>query len=275
MSVIQFPNAKINIGLFITRKREDGYHDLESVFYPVPFLKDALEVLPTASAKTTLKLSGKSVSGSEHDNLVYKAWELLHRDFPERVPPVEIHLLKAIPMGAGMGGGSADGTFMLRLLNDYFSLQLSQAQLAAYALQLGSDCPFFVYNTPQFASGRGEQLTPIDLDLSPYSIQVICPNIHVPTAAAFAGISPKPAPYDLRQLGLLPITEWKEIIANDFEQGIFERYPVLASIKAELYRQGALYASMSGSGSSLYGIFPKGEKARLSSLEIAEQFYQE
>lgn len=273
--MILFPNAKINIGLFITRKREDAYHDLESVFYPLNFLKDALEIIPASDGETKLFVKGKSVAGDLKDNLVYKAWRLLQLDFPDRVKPVEIHLLKAIPMGAGMGGGSADGTFMLRLLNDYCSLQLSQSQLAAYALQLGSDCPFFVYNTPQFATGRGEQLTPIDLNLSRYSIQVICPNIHVPTAAAFAEISPKPAPFDLRQIGSLPINEWKDTIANDFEKGIFARYPVLASIKAELYRQGALYASMSGSGSSLYGIFHKGGKALLSFKEIDEQFYCE
>lgn len=275
MSVIQFPNAKINIGLFITRKREDGYHDLESVFYPLPLLKDALEVLPAASDKTTLKVSGKAVSGSEHDNLVYKAWELLHHDFPKQVPAVEVHLLKAIPMGAGMGGGSADGTFMLRILNEMFGLQLGAEQLAAYALKLGSDCPFFVYNEPCFAAGRGEQLEPLSLDLSAYSLQVICPSIHVPTSAAFAEIRPGEAPVDLRRIGAIPLADWKKLIRNDFEPGIFARYPILAEIKSALYDQGALYASMSGSGSALYGIFPKGQKALLSFPEVAEQFYQE
>lgn len=273
--MIQFPNAKINIGLFITRKREDGYHDLESIFYPLHFLKDALEILPAASGTTTLRIAGKPIVGDMRDNLVYKAWELLNRDFPQQVLPVDIHLLKAIPMGAGMGGGSADGTFALRILNDLFSLGLGAAPLAVYALKLGSDCPFFVHNTPQFAAGRGEQLQPVQLDLSNYSIQVICPSIHVPTAAAFAAITPAVPPFDLRNLAQLPVSEWRNFIFNDFEKGIFVRYPVLSEIKSALYKQGAVYASMSGSGSALYGIFPKGKKATLSLSEGAEQFYQE
>lgn len=273
--MIQFPNAKINIGLFITRKRDDAYHDLESVFYPLPFLKDALEILPSTTGETSLRISGKQVMGALQENLVYKAWELLRRDFPERVPPVEMHLIKAIPMGAGMGGGSADGTFALRILNELCGLQLGAGALAAYALKLGSDCPFFVHNVPCFASGRGEELQEIDLDLSAYSLQVFCPSIHVPTAAAFAEIRPKEAPVDLRGICALPVSEWRSLIANDFEKGIFARYPILGKIKSALYDQGAIYASMSGSGSSLYGIFPKGHRARLSFPEIAEQFYHE
>ncbi|GAA4455211.1 4-(cytidine 5'-diphospho)-2-C-methyl-D-erythritol kinase [Rurimicrobium arvi] len=272
--MLHFPNAKINIGLFVTGKRPDGYHNLESVFYPLPFLKDALEVLPLESGVDPLmEIKGKNVPGALSDNLVLKAFRLLQQAFPDRVQPVHIRLLKAIPMGAGMGGGSADGTFMLRLLNRFFELGLTDDQLAAFALELGSDCPFFVYNTPQFASGRGEKLSPVPVDLSAYSIQVICPELHIPTALAFAGVTPAPAPFNLRQIPDLPVPEWKSVIRNDFEKSVFAAHPVLADIKSELYAQGAVYASMSGSGSSLYGIFPKGEHAILNFPEISESFY--
>ena len=260
--MLHFPNAKINIGLFVTEKRADGYHNLESVFYPLPMLKDALEVLPIANQDVPLmRISGREIEGAPNDNLVWKAWHILHQDFPIQVKPLAIHLLKAIPMGAGLGGGSADGAFMLRLMNRYFDLQLSDFQLADYALQLGSDCPFFIYNTAQFAKGRGELLQAIDLDLSDFSIQVICPKLHVSTKGAFAQLTPKPAPIDLATLHTIPIDNWKGLVYNDFEPVIFKSYPMLADIKVRLYDEGALYASMSGSGSAIYGIFPKGKQA--------------
>jgi 4-diphosphocytidyl-2-C-methyl-D-erythritol kinase len=256
--MVRFPNCKINLGLYITRKRDDGYHDLETVFFPVP-VRDALEVVP--AEVTRLHISGKAVAGNEDDNLVLKAYRLLKEQYGSKLPPLGIHLLKAIPMGAGMGGGSADGAFMLQLLNDHCNLKLSQEELAEYALKLGSDCPFFIYNKPQFAQGRGEQLQPVHIDLSAYSIQLICPDVHVSTAKAFSMITPKPAPFDLRRLSELPISEWKANISNDFEQPIFQQEPVLAEIKQQLYAGGAIYASMSGSGSTIYGIFEKGKKA--------------
>ncbi|MEI8279774.1 MAG: 4-(cytidine 5'-diphospho)-2-C-methyl-D-erythritol kinase [Bacteroidota bacterium] len=265
-----FPNCKINIGLYITRKREDGYHDLETIFYPVQ-LQDALEAVPATIANT--HISGKAVAGNTQDNLVWKAYTLLQQHYPAQVPPMDIYLHKVIPMGAGLGGGSADGAFMLQLLNDICELGLSKEQLASYALQLGSDCPFFIYNTPQYATGRGEQMSPINIDLSSYSLQLICPQLHVSTAKAFRMISPKPAPYDLRQLASLPITAWKGTICNDFEAAVFAMHPEIGSIKQQLYDQGAIYAAMSGSGSAVYAVMSKGSKALITAPVAFEQVY--
>lgn len=268
--MIRFPNCKINLGLYITNRRTDGYHDLETVFYPVP-LQDALEIIP--AKESAIHLTGKIVAGNNQDNLVWKAYQMLQVAFPGKIKPFDIHLHKAIPMGAGMGGGSADGAFMLSMLNDYCQLNLSQAELAAYALQLGSDCPFFIYNTPQFASGRGEQLTPVSLDLSAYSLQLVCPVVHVATNKAFSMITPRPAPFDLRKLNELPVPEWKDHVANDFEAPIFQQHSGLAQIKEKLYADGALYAAMSGSGSTIFGIFEKGKKAAITTNEKQEVYY--
>jgi len=264
-----FPNCKINLGLYITHKRDDGYHDIETVFYPVQ-LTDALEIIP--AAQTTLHTSGIGIAGNTDDNLVYKAYKLLQSQFPDKVPAFDIYLLKAIPMGAGLGGGSADGAFMLRLINDHCKLGLDNNTLAGYALQLGSDCPFFIYNTPQLATGRGEQMQEVDVDLSAYSIQLIYPLVHISTAQAFRSITPTPASFDLRKLPELPLTEWKNKVSNDFEAPIFSQHPILADIKQQLYAQGAIYASMSGSGSAIYGIFEKGKKAGIVT-ENVQTFY--
>ncbi len=269
--MVCFPNCKINLGLFITRKRDDGYHDLETVFFPIipamgqalskgqitqqgGMLNDILEVVPAAH-EPELHLSGASVNGNKEDNLVWKAYTLLQGKYPGKVPPLDIYLYKSLPMGAGLGGGSADGAFMLRLLNDHCQLGLTNEELADHALQLGSDCPFFIYNTPQYATGRGERMTPVSVDLSGHSVQLICPDVHVSTRDAFAKITPRPAPFDLRQINTLPITEWKHHISNDFEQTVFAIHPALASIKQQLYDQGAIYAAMTGTGSAVYGIF--------------------
>lgn len=268
------------MGLYITRRREDGYHDIETVFYPLSVvatakadgqLNDALEIAP--AAETKLHTYGYTIAGNDADNLIWKAYQLMKTASPGRLPPLDIFLYKAIPMGAGLGGGSADGAFMLRLLNDAYKLEFSNEQLAAFALQLGSDCPFFIYNTPKFATGRGEQMNDIALDLSAHSIQVICPQVHVSTGAAFQMITPKPAPYDLRTLHALPVGEWKDKIANDFEEPVFIQHPVLAEIKQQLYGQGAIYASMSGSGAAVYGIFPKGRRAQLDMSVSFKDFY--
>jgi len=278
-----FPNCKINLGLYITRLRDDSYHDIETVFYSVA-INDVLEIVPVSSAiavapaepiETHLKPSGLTVAGDQKDNLVWKAYKLLRKAFPLKVTGVDIYLHKVIPMGAGLGGGSADGAFMLRLLNDYYQLNLNKPQLAIFALELGSDCPFFIYNTPQFATGRGEQMNDISLDLSPYSIQLICPPVHMPTSVAFQLITPKQAAFDLRTLPELPIEQWKDTISNDFEAPVFNQHPVLADIKRQLYDGGAFYASMSGSGSAIYGIFAKGKKAEIKTDVGFEGFYAE
>lgn len=270
--MLRFPNCKINLGLYITNRRPDGYHDIETVFYPIQ-IHDALEMVP--AAETALYVSGREVAGNNEDNLVWKAYEMLQKQYPDRIESMDIYLLKNIPMGAGLGGGSADGAFTLRLVSDYCKLGLEQEELSKMALKLGSDCPFFIHNTPQFAQGRGEQMTPITLDLSKYGIQVICPDVHVATGKAFQMITPKPAAFDLRKINELPVEQWREHVSNDFELPIFGMYPVLGEIKAQLYQRGALYASMSGSGSAVYGIFEKGKKATISVTVKYEEFYVE
>lgn len=260
--MVCFPNCKINLGLYITNRRLDGYHDLETVFYPITGLNDALEVVPATGHTARLFLDGKDIAGNVEQNLVWKAYELMNQRFPAKVPALDIHLLKSIPMGAGLGGGSADGAFMLKLLNDYCRMELTDKYLADMALELGSDCPFFIYNTPQFAKGRGEQMTPMPmLDLSGYSIQIICPEVHISTKEAFSMITPRKPMFDLRKLPELPISQWKDNISNDFEDAVFMQHPELGNIKRALYEQGAVYASMSGSGSAVYGIFKRGVKA--------------
>ncbi|GAA4462924.1 4-(cytidine 5'-diphospho)-2-C-methyl-D-erythritol kinase [Nemorincola caseinilytica] len=271
--MVCFPNCKINLGLFVTARRSDGYHDLATVFYPLtpvhfspgreaaginendPVLNDVLEVAPATTGTAQLHMSGLPVSGDKNDNLVWKAYTLLQRHHGDKVPPLDIYLHKATPMGAGLGGGSADGAYMLQLLNDQCGLGLTREELAAYALQLGSDCPFFIYNTPQYATGRGEVMEPVSIDLSAYRIKVICPGIHVSTRDAFAQITPRPAPFALRQISTLPIAEWRHHILNDFEKTVFAIHPQIAAIKQQLYDEGALYASMTGTGSAVYGIF--------------------
>ena len=258
--MVVFPNCKINLGLNVVRKRADGYHDIETVFYPVS-LKDALEVI--RSTELSFNLTGLPVDGKEENNLCVKAYHLLKKDFPD-LPPVNIHLHKAIPMGAGVGGGSADGAFMLMLLNKKFQLQLSQKELISYALTLGSDCPFFVINSPCLASGRGENLIPVQLDLSSYKIVLINPAIHVSTKEAFSKLSPAIPAKSVQQIIQQPITTWKEELKNDFEESVFQLHPAIKDVKKQLYDSGALYAAMSGSGSSVYGIFNVETKTNFS-----------
>jgi 4-diphosphocytidyl-2-C-methyl-D-erythritol kinase len=257
--VVLFPNCKINLGLNIIRKREDGYHDLETVFYPIA-LKDALEAIRTGEQGIRFNSSGLTVAGNPDDNLCVKAYRLLKQDFPE-IGGIEMHLHKQIPMGAGLGGGSADGAFALLLLNRLFALQLSEEQLIRYALQLGSDCPFFILNKPCLATGRGEIMRPVTLDLSPYRFLLINPGIHVSTARAFAGIQPHTPTQSVADIIQLPISQWKDLLVNDFEKNVAGAYPEVTAIKEELYAKGALYASMTGSGSTVYGIFEKTSRA--------------
>lgn len=261
--MIVFPNCKINLGLHILQKREDGYHNLETVFYPIP-LTDALEIIPNHSSGTAvLTISGLELGIDQEENICIKAWRLLKNDFKE-LPFVSIHLHKIIPPGAGLGGGSADGAFTLLQLNKQFRLELSKEQLVNYALQLGSDCPFFIINRPCFSQGRGEILDPIQLDLSSYAIILVNPGIHIHTGWAFSQLDMDRNHLSLEETIGLPVSEWKDRLANDFEKPVFEQYPAIKKIKDLLYQSGALYASMSGSGSTVYGIFNKSVNPVLS-----------
>jgi len=258
--MVVFPNAKINLGLTVLNKRDDGYHNLETVFLPI-LIKDILEIIP--SDKFEFNVSGILIDTKPEENICIKAYQLLKKDF-HGLPSVKIHLHKAIPTGAGLGGGSADGAFILKLLNKIFELNLSTNQLINYALQLGSDCPFFIYNTPCIASGRGEVLEKIDLDLSAYKIIAINPGIHISTGWAFTQLSSALAAKSIKDIIHQPINTWKDQLKNDFEEPVFKQHPEIESIKDELYNKGAIYASMSGSGSSVYGIFKKEETVNLS-----------
>ncbi|GAB2606323.1 4-(cytidine 5'-diphospho)-2-C-methyl-D-erythritol kinase [Belliella aquatica] len=248
--MISFPNAKINLGLHITAKRKDGYHDIETCMVPIP-LYDALEMI--LDKKTTFTNTGLEIPGSEKDNLILKALKLLRKDFNE-LPHLNIHLHKNIPMGAGLGGGSADAAFALSMMNNLFDLLLEDWFLEDYAAQLGSDCPFFIENTPKIATGRGEILEPVEVDLSGKHLLLINPNIHIGTKEAYAGVAPKASSIILKEV-LADRSRWKDELVNDFEASIFPRYPEIASIKSHLYEMGAFYAAMSGSGSTVFGLF--------------------
>lgn len=253
--MIVFPNCKINLGLHILGKREDGYHNLETVFYPL-HLTDVLELLPTKENSNSFSFSqsGLTVEGSSSDNLCVKAYQLLKKDFPS-LPALKLHLHKAIPMGAGLGGGSADGAFTLSLLNDKFFLQLDQKTLLQYAAALGSDGPFFIINKPCYAGGRGELLEPVPISLKGYHIVLINPGIHISTAWAFAQLTPALPENDLRKIIAAPIDTWRSDLKNDFEGPVFQAHPEIGNIKETLYQRGAIYAAMSGSGSTVFGIF--------------------
>jgi 4-diphosphocytidyl-2-C-methyl-D-erythritol kinase len=261
--MIVFPNCKINLGLNIIRKRDDGFHDLETVFYPL-MISDALEAVKSTvnsqqsiySNEIAFSSTGLVIDGNPSNNLCVKAYNLLKQDFPQ-LPSVQMHLHKAIPMGAGLGGGSADGAFALKLLNDKFNLNLSTQQLIDYALQLGSDCPFFILNKPCFATSRGEIMNEISLDLSAYKFVIVNPGIHVNTAWAFSNITPSAPKKSIAQIIEQPVSTWKNELINDFELAVSNIHPAISSSKEQLYAAGAHYASMSGSGSTLFGIFNK------------------
>lgn len=264
--MIAFPNAKINIGLNIVNKRGDGYHDLETVFYPV-MIKDVLEVVE--SAELSFSSSGLAVPGRPEDNLCLKAYDLLSRDIT--LPRVKIHLHKNIPIGAGLGGGSSDASFFIKLMNEKFALGLSRERMERYASQLGADCAFFINNEPVFAFEKGDKFENIQLDLSKYFMVLVMPDIHVPTSAAFKGISPARPVKSVKDLIKNDITEWKGSITNDFEPGIISQYPEIGLIKESLYLSGAIYASMSGSGSSVYGIFES--PLKIPGLELTNRVF--
>lgn len=250
--MIIFPNAKINIGLNIVEKRSDGFHNIETIFYPVK-IHDSLEIIE--SSETEFFAHGINIPGNTTDNICLKAYELIKKDI--NLPHVHIHLLKNIPVGAGLGGGSADGAFMIKLLNQKFELGLTIEQMQRYARQLGSDCAFFIENTPVFAVGKGDEFLSQELNLEKYYIVLIKPDIHVSTIDAYGGCIPGKPAASLQLLANLPVSEWKNTIKNDFEKTVFKKYPSIQKIKEDLYEAGALYASMSGSGSSVFGIFEK------------------
>lgn len=250
--MISFPNAKINIGLYIIEKRDDGFHNLETAFYPVNIC-DALEFNISDKDKTSFANSGLIVDSKAEDNIVMKAYELLKKDF--NLPALDIHLHKNIPFGAGLGGGSADASFMIKTLNDFFKLKLNDELMESYAAKLGSDCSFFIKNKACFAHQKGDVFKHIDLDLSGYNIILLKPNINISTAEAYAGILPRVPENNLIESLAKPIDQWKACVFNDFEISLFPKYPILKEIKEKLYEQGAVYAAMSGSGSTVYAIF--------------------
>lgn len=248
--MILFPNAKINLGLQIERKREDGYHDISTVFYPIP-LCDAVEV--TEAKETALHTYGNAVDCPPEKNLVMKAYRMMAEEFD--LPQVGIHLYKHIPDGAGLGGGSSDATAVAKILNAMFSLGLDDAGIAKRVKRLGADCPFFAYNRPMTARGIGDLLQPINVDLRGWKMIVVKPDVSVPTAAAYAGVTPKIPETAVEEIVQKPVAEWENLLVNDFEKSIFALHPELAALKQSLYDSGAAYASMSGSGSAIFGIF--------------------
>lgn len=260
--MITFPCCKLNLGLNIIAKRDDGYHDIETVFHPLP-LTDALEVKKMAESFPSptpcdLKITGNAVDCDEQQNLVVKAYHLLAKNY--ELPRIHAHLCKRIPSQAGLGGGSADGAFMLKLLDERFRLNMGIAEMERYAAQLGSDCPFFISAEPSFATGRGEKLSPVSEDwagLQGYQVALVKPPVAVSTAEAYAGVTPRKPAKCCRDIVQQPIDTWRNELVNDFEPSVFAKLPVLAEVKQKLYDLGAIYASMSGSGSTIFGIFRK------------------
>lgn len=254
--MIAFSNCKINLGLHIINNREDGFHNLETVFYPIP-LADTLELIENDNNllnSVTFKSFGLKIDGSLESNLIVKAYRLLANDF--NLKAVDFYLLKNIPMGAGLGGGSSNAAIALKLLNNCLKLNLSNKQLENYAAVLGSDCAFFIENKPSYAIGRGEILEPINIDLNGYFFVLVKPNLHVSTAEAFANVYKRgEGSISLKELIKNPIEKWNGLIENDFEKSVFKHHPSIGLIKEKLYENGAIYASMSGSGSSVFGLF--------------------
>ncbi len=255
--MLVFPNCKINLGLNILQKREDGFHNIETVFYPINW-NDALEVIENSDSKLpfNLGISGIKINGNLESNLIYKAWQMISEK--RKLPAIEVHLHKKIPMGAGLGGGSSDAAFFIELLNKKFELKLTEKERLAIASQLGSDCAFFIHNQPLLAQEKGNVFSQVKLDLSNFFILIIYPNIHSNTKEAYEGITPNLSKNNLKNIiEKEPIINWKNTLINDFETSIFKRYPAIGELKKSLYKQGALYAAMSGSGSAVFGIFEK------------------
>lgn len=258
--MIDFPCAKINLGLNITEKRADGYHNLETVFFPIPIC-DALEIKTMderfpSNVACDLKVTGNNVCCNENDNLIVKAYNMIAADFD--IPRVHAHLYKNIPSEAGLGGGSSDAAYMIRLLDQRFRINIGNAEMEKYAARLGADCPFFITAEPSYAEGIGEILSPVNItdnNLEGYCLVVVKPQIAVSTKEAFSSIIPRKPLMCCREIVAQPIETWKDALCNDFEESVFGIYPQLNDIKNRIYTLGAAYAQMSGSGSSLFGIF--------------------
>lgn len=249
--MVSFPPCKVNLGLNITGKRGDGYHEIITCFYPVPW-NDALEIIPAKNF--TFSLSGEPVPGAAADNLCVRAYQVLKNEYD--LKSVTIHLLKTIPTGAGLGGGSSDGAWTLRLLDQLFNLSIPAGRLNQFAGQLGSDCPFFLQDKPMIGTGRGDVLSPVSLSLKDKFLVIVKPEVHISTAEAYAGVTPGSPAINLRQvLEASQIREWKQLLKNDFQEVLFKKFPIIEALYQKLYAFGATYASMSGSGSSVYGIF--------------------
>jgi 4-diphosphocytidyl-2-C-methyl-D-erythritol kinase len=256
--MICFPNAKINLGLNVVEKRADGFHNIETVFFPVQW-QDVLEILPSNDYE--LEIKGLEIEGDIESNLITKVYRVIESKYD--IKPVKVILLKNIPMGGGLGGGSADAAFMIRALNDYFQLNISEDDLEEMLRPLGSDCAFFVRNKPVYAYGKGDQFESVDVDLSNYKIAVVNPKIHVGTAEAYGGLSPKFPEMNIREVLKMPIEKWKDHLYNDFESTIFKAHQEIKDLKDKLYELGAVYACMSGSGASVFGIFEKDKELDL------------
>jgi 4-diphosphocytidyl-2-C-methyl-D-erythritol kinase len=264
--MVIFPNAKINIGLNVTERRADGYHNLETIFYPVK-INDVLEVVP--ADELSFESSGLDIPGRVEDNLCIKAYHLLKKKYD--LPPVKIHLHKHIPIGAGLGGGSSDAAFFIKLMNQSFDLKMSVEDMQDYARILGADCAFFIENKPTFAFDKGDEFEPVKLDLSKYKIALVMPDAHVSTSEAYRGVKPAEVKTSLIELVNYPVAEWRKYIKNDFDESVFKNHIVIRGVKAALYEAGALFASMSGSGASIFGIFEK--TPDLSHLEMNNQVF--
>lgn len=264
------PNCKINLGLHVVSKRPDGYHNLETIFVPVN-LTDTLSMHP--SDEFSFVQDGLAIDGDPMKNLVVRAYELLKADFPHQVRPVAIQLTKTIPFGAGLGGGSADAAFALKMVNEMFELGLDACQLKSYAARLGADCPFFVDNRPVYATGIGDEFSQVAVNLEGYRLVIVKPDCFVSTADAYRGLTPRPGEVDLREAVQLPIAQWRDKIVNHFEASIFAKCPEVKAVKQMLYDCGALYASMSGSGSAVFGIFDQVAPEQFKSLPTNVKSY--
>ena len=261
--MIVYPHAKINIGLQIKEKRSDGFHEVETLLYPIP-LCDILEVKP--ADKTGLYLYGLPLEGEASENLVLRAYKMLAEDYA--LPPLQFHLYKQIPSGAGLGGGSSDAAYVLQMLNRYCALGCSQEALAGYAARLGSDCACFLFYAPVLGCGRGEILEAFDVDLQDYALLLCKPDLSISTKEAYASVQPKLSSLPLKEALQAPVTQWRGLVINDFEASLFPKYPILSQLVSALYAQGAVYASLSGSGSTVYGLFPQETQGQAAAQTI-------
>ncbi len=268
--MIQFPNCKINLGLSILSKRPDGFHDIETIMYPVPF-KDALEIIPASDGEFMFQSTGLVIPGVSEDNLCVRAFRLLQADFG--LPQVKMHLHKVIPVGSGLGGGSSDGAFAIKMLNELFDLGMENEKLKDYARMLGSDCAFFIDDKPVFAFEKGDMFEQTAIDLSGLFLVLVIPAVHVATSDAYREVVPETPKHTIREVVGFPADLWKSMLVNDFEIPVNSKFPVIGKIKQQLYDAGAIYASMSGSGSTVYGLFAEDPHFTISPAHTAATYF--